>query len=370
MMLTRQTMHARSRVLSGFIGALCATAMGVMLLGAPPATAQVPPDFGRFTPVSGPVPIVPGGSGGAAGSPAPGLYVQVLDGMINVSNPGGATLFNAGQFGFTPSMTAPPIVLPQNPGLRFTPPPVFQAATPPSTPPPVVIPPPLILVGGPGFTLMNWGSDGLGSLGAGIATFSVQNGLTNFTESAMPFAVNTPVTVADAGAVSDLGWGRWTSGTVTDHGVPFDLSTWKSGMPYLVGKPTLDANLPIFGTMTYSLAGATKAIDMVTGAVGTLSGSLSIAFQNAQYNVTPNLSIAMPGQTYVTGAGMTIVGPDGARATFSTMTQNVTGGACAVGACTLSTKGILTGAAANNAGIVYSLTGPDIQVTGAAGFKR
>jgi len=57
---------------------------------------------------------------------APGLHVAVLDGMIVVTNPGGAQHFQAGQFGFVPNMTVPPIVLPQNPGLKFSPPPVFN----------------------------------------------------------------------------------------------------------------------------------------------------------------------------------------------------------------------------------------------------
>ncbi|KQZ45261.1 FecR domain-containing protein [Duganella sp. Root1480D1] len=57
---------------------------------------------------------------------APGLYVQVLDGMIHLSNGGGSLSFNAGQFGFTPGTTMPPIVLPQNPGMQFAPPPVFN----------------------------------------------------------------------------------------------------------------------------------------------------------------------------------------------------------------------------------------------------
>lgn len=57
---------------------------------------------------------------------SPGLYVQVLDGMINVSNGGGSQNFTAGQFGFTPSFTQPPIILPNNPGLQFTPPPSFS----------------------------------------------------------------------------------------------------------------------------------------------------------------------------------------------------------------------------------------------------
>jgi hypothetical protein len=77
---------------------------------------------------------VPGKVAGAREAPsplsrAPGLYVQVLDGMIHVANPGGIQTFNAGQFGYVPSMTVPPIVVPQNPGLKFTPPPVFNSST-------------------------------------------------------------------------------------------------------------------------------------------------------------------------------------------------------------------------------------------------
>ena len=58
---------------------------------------------------------------------APGLHVAVLDGMIVVTNAGGALNFPAGQFGHVPSMTVPPIVVPQNPGLKFTPPPAFSS---------------------------------------------------------------------------------------------------------------------------------------------------------------------------------------------------------------------------------------------------
>ncbi|MCS0616417.1 FecR domain-containing protein [Massilia kyonggiensis] len=61
----------------------------------------------------------------------PGLHVAVLDGMIVVTNAGGAQHFPAGQFGFVPNMTAPPIVLPQNPGLKFTPPPTFSTSSGP-----------------------------------------------------------------------------------------------------------------------------------------------------------------------------------------------------------------------------------------------
>ncbi|RXZ38528.1 iron dicitrate transport regulator FecR [Oxalobacteraceae bacterium CAVE-383] len=61
----------------------------------------------------------------------PGLYVSVIDGLINVTNKGGAMSFAPGQFGFTPNPTQPPILLPKSPAIAFTPPPQFsQSAAP------------------------------------------------------------------------------------------------------------------------------------------------------------------------------------------------------------------------------------------------
>jgi hypothetical protein len=57
----------------------------------------------------------------------PGLYVQVLDGTIHVTNGGGTQNFTAGQFGFIPGFKQPPVILPTNPGMQFTPPPSFSS---------------------------------------------------------------------------------------------------------------------------------------------------------------------------------------------------------------------------------------------------
>jgi hypothetical protein len=54
--------------------------------------------------------------------------VQVLDGLIHLSNGGGSQSFAAGQFGYTASFVKPPIVLPANPGMQFTPPPSFSSS--------------------------------------------------------------------------------------------------------------------------------------------------------------------------------------------------------------------------------------------------
>lgn len=60
------------------------------------------------------------------GGLAPGLYVHVIDGLIHLSNPSGTQNFSAGQFGFTPNFQQPPVIVPKNPGLLFTPPPAFN----------------------------------------------------------------------------------------------------------------------------------------------------------------------------------------------------------------------------------------------------
>lgn len=61
-----------------------------------------------------------------AGLP-PGLHVFVIDGSIAVTNPVGSQNFAAGQFGFVRNNITPPVIVPNNPGLKFTPPPVFSS---------------------------------------------------------------------------------------------------------------------------------------------------------------------------------------------------------------------------------------------------
>lgn len=56
---------------------------------------------------------------------APGLHVSVLDGTIAMTNSGGSVTFSSGQFGYVRSNSTPPIMVPNNPGLNFTPPPTF-----------------------------------------------------------------------------------------------------------------------------------------------------------------------------------------------------------------------------------------------------
>ena len=73
--------------------------------------------------LSPPTPPRPGAPGGGL---APGLHVFVLDGLIVMNNSGGSQLFSTGQFGYVRNNSTPPIIVPNNPNLKFSPPPVFN----------------------------------------------------------------------------------------------------------------------------------------------------------------------------------------------------------------------------------------------------
>jgi hypothetical protein len=68
----------------------------------------------------------------ATGVLAPGLHVFVIDGLIMMNNNGGSQAFSAGQFGFVRNNITPPLIVPNNPGLKFSPPPVFAQASSPA----------------------------------------------------------------------------------------------------------------------------------------------------------------------------------------------------------------------------------------------
>lgn len=56
-----------------------------------------------------------------SGSPlADGLYVDVADGTINVSNSTGSQLLGAGQFGFVANFASPPVIVPPMHGVQVT----------------------------------------------------------------------------------------------------------------------------------------------------------------------------------------------------------------------------------------------------------
>lgn len=107
-------------------------------------TSQIAAGAGGKAPATGGIPLAPPGSGNAsvgkspagggaapAGPPplAPGLHLSVTDGAIVVTNSGGSLGFQAGQFGYVPSVNQPPVIVPNNPNIQFVPPPAFNSGS-------------------------------------------------------------------------------------------------------------------------------------------------------------------------------------------------------------------------------------------------
>lgn len=113
----------KSLLLLALLPALSAPAMAALFVAdyeAVPKSASAP-----SSPASAPV----------TGPRTSGLYVQVLDGTILMANPGGSQTMSTGQFGYVGAAATPPVMLPQNPGLIYTPPPTFQPPGAGSRPP-------------------------------------------------------------------------------------------------------------------------------------------------------------------------------------------------------------------------------------------
>jgi hypothetical protein len=53
-------------------------------------------------------------------APEDGLHVDVADGSIQVTNPAGIQVINAGEFGFVKSANTPPVLVPPSQGIRVT----------------------------------------------------------------------------------------------------------------------------------------------------------------------------------------------------------------------------------------------------------
>jgi len=63
---------------------------------------------------------------------ADGLHIDVTAGSVMVANQAGSQQINTGQFGYVQSQNAPPIIVPANPGIKFTPPPTFTQKSGPN----------------------------------------------------------------------------------------------------------------------------------------------------------------------------------------------------------------------------------------------
>ena len=173
-----------------------------------------------------------------------------------------------------------------------------------------------------------------------------------------------------AGALSDgiIGWGRWSSGSVSDWGNSPDQLMHTH---YVTGIPTPVADLAALGGTigTYALTGFTypTAYNDSTGVttVGNLpiSGSLTTNFTSW---VDGNLSVPMASSTYMTSLSGSVSG-----STFGGSNSWSCSGGCGSGGGSSSFTGFFAGANASRAGLVYQFGGTPLgTISGAAAFRQ
>jgi hypothetical protein len=178
---------------------------------------------------------------------------------------------------------------------------------------------------------------------------------------------------ADSGTDGILAWGRWIGQVTGTHdGLPYSATyDANQGFHYVVGMPT--AALPVSGTATYGLMGATRpTYSDGRSAPGTFSGSLNVAFTPAGATVGMNLNVSMAdGKAYAIG-GTTPVS-SGAHFAGSSPSGDLTiastsGSGC--GGCSAFVQGFFAGASAQRAGIGYRIDDSGAQISGAAAFAK
>jgi hypothetical protein len=184
-------------------------------------------------------------------------------------------------------------------------------------------------------------------------------------------------TLQSSGSDSLIGWGHWSGvvgGTMSGTGT----YTPPEGIHYVTGIPTPSGS-SIFtsnNVVVYSMIGSTVPTSYngtVTSSASVSAGNATVQFIPGSIQMTLNFSVTS-GATYnLASFGALAVTPVGAGTSmFLTSAVNTSAGVCGGSQCTLTTKGLFTGANAERLGIAYTMvdnnfSGP--QITGAAAFK-
>lgn len=231
-----------------------------------------------------------------------------------------------------------------------------------------VLPKAAPLVSGPGYAMAMVGIDGAEGFVTGVGGSTINfaaepSGTATFDASSQLAAfagTKTYQSTTIAGGFTDgtIGWGRWTSGTLTP-GASLPSETL-SGSHYIVGKPTSSAdftgslaNMEGSYTLTgYTLPTAFTQYSNGPTTVGSsgITGSFSARFTEGDVNLTLN-NISVAGQTYGIATGWVSGFNDSAAISVSNR------GAAVNGNITLSSlQGYFIGANAARVGLVYQFT--------------
>lgn len=192
---------------------------------------------------------------------------------------------------------------------------------------------------------------------------------------------------SEVGMDAFIAWGRWNGGTTagTFYSNPGVVLSATQGWHLVLGTATPSASVPASGGASYTLLGATHStIDDGSFAIGTLTGSMNVAFSGATTRVGVDLSIDMPGDaTYaVVSAGGTSTPSTSELGSLSAANAARLGGQVAVtsagkacsgsAGCKASFQGFIAGPDADRIGLAFVLTAgmAGTQVRGVAVFQR
>jgi hypothetical protein len=298
-----------------------------------------------------------------------GMFVNVGEGAISLSNNAGSLLVTAGNAAFVlnintaPTLTTTPPFIPPN-GMEE---PAFTVADQRDSSGNFNI---ISLESKPGYTLAYAATPSVGSgAGAGAINGVTTDTLFTATSELVQYGWNSATggpqsgslgaaTVSFSATDGIIGWGRWVGGP-TAGTAPNPLT---GVFDYVVGIPT--AAMPTTGTATYSLMGYTSptATDGSTGY--SVNGSLSANFGGGTVGV--NMTVANPVNSYAINGTTLING-----STFSSTGVTTTGTNCA-GSCITSINGFFAGTNAARAGLSYqigSITGGN-SIEGVAAFAK
>ena len=212
---------------------------------------------------------------------------------------------------------------------------------------------------------------------SGTATFSGTDLLAYAPDSVR--SVTAAFSGVPVGGLTDgvIGWGRWSSASVTGCEGSFCTSTPLQDFHYVVGRPTPAADMQSLAGMvgTYSLLGFTFPTAQ-NGTVGTepVTGSLTANFGGSG-SVAYDLDVPIGGHVFDVNGSAAISG-----STFSGFQGSVTSATGCAGGCSApKSAGAFVGPGAERAGMVYQFTqfsqtagpGTDLgAVSGAVTFTR
>ena len=296
-----------------------------------------------------------------------GLFVNVGEGAIFLSNNAGLLVVTAGGAAYVANFNTAPVPTSKQP---LTPPaglqePTFSVADDRgSSGNPALF----SLASGPGYAMAYAYTDAPSIFGAteltGVtATFGSDSSLTNYSQASETGAVGAATSTFASDGI--IGWGRW-AGVTTGTGAGPNPLTSAGVFDYVVGIPT--AVMPTTGTATYSLMGFTGPTDTAgTPGLTLSSGSLSVDFAAALDQVGVAFTVTNGTATYAVTGAATITGSN------FTGTGTVPTGfpVCTLG-CTASVNGFFAGTNASRAGMSYTISDAPVNnnVQGVAVFAK